>query len=281
MRTTSRRRAGISRSIVARLRWAVGAAGLTISEPADGLDRALQRAVRLVRGRGGALAYRHETDSLWEAHLHERLGHAWPCEAGREFEAQWAEVNASLEVLGLPMGRGTYGGWDDGDRELARSLWCLVRHLRPRTVVETGVARGITSRVVLESLERNGIGHLWSIDLPALEPSFRTETGAAVPDRIRGRWTYLQGTSRRRLPGLLAELGELDLFIHDSSHTARNLRFELEQAWAAVRRGAIVADDIDRSNAFAEFVCAHPEAPSFSVDAHDRQAIFGIILKGL
>ena len=38
-----------------------------------------------------------------------------------------------------------------------------------RKVVETGVAHGVTSRFILEALERNGRGFLWSIDLPPLE----------------------------------------------------------------------------------------------------------------
>jgi len=64
------------------------------------------------------------------------------------------------------VGRGTYGGWDDADPAFARAAWCLARHLRPQHVVETGVGRGVTSRAVLEALERNGHGHLWSMDLP-------------------------------------------------------------------------------------------------------------------
>jgi hypothetical protein len=45
------------------------------------------------------------------------------------------------------------------------------------------------------------------------------------------RWTYIAGTSRRRLPALLSRLGWIDLFIHDSMHSNRNVVFELECAW--------------------------------------------------
>jgi hypothetical protein len=40
----------------------------------------------------------------------------------------------------------------------------------------------------------------------------------------------VNGTSWRRLPPPLAELGEIDLFAHDGIHTTRNLRFKLERA---------------------------------------------------
>jgi len=197
-----------------------------------------------------------------------------------EFEALWSEVARALEQKGLPMGRGTYGGWDDGDQGLARVVWCLTRHLSAKSVVETGVARGITSRVILEALERNGGGRLCSIDLPALDTSFHDEIGAAVPSDLRARWTYLNGTSRRRLPALLNELGEIDLFVHDSSHTTRNLRFELEHTWSALGKGAIVADDIERNEAFGSFTRERPETPAFVAAADDSGAQFGILLKG-
>ena len=52
-----------------------------------------------------------------------------------------------------------------------------------------------------------------------------------------------------------AELGAIDLFVHDSLHTGRNQRFELEHAWAALRPGGVaVIDDIDHSLAFRSFV---------------------------
>jgi hypothetical protein len=224
--------------------------------------------------------YEYDADPQWEEHLHERLGCAWPCAEAKEFDAVWSDVLGSLERQGLAVGRGTYGGWDDGDRGLARVVWCLARHLPAKSVVETGVARGITSRVILEALARNGGGRLSSIDLPALDTAFHAEIGAAVPAELRGGWTYVNGTSRSRLPGLLGELGEIDLFVHDSSHTARNLRFELQQAWGALRRGAAVADDIERNDAFGKFTRAHPEAASFVAAADDSGAQFGVLLKG-
>jgi hypothetical protein len=266
-------------ALSSRLRWAVGAARLTLSEPGDGLDRAVGRVRRLFTS-GGVPIYHYDADPEWERHLHERIGQPWPCEQTAEFEALWPEVTGTLELKGLPMGRGAYGGWDDGDQGFARVVWCLARHLQATSVVETGVARGITSRVILEALQRGGAGRLSSIDLPALDPAIHEEIGAAVPSELRGRWTLVNGTSRRRLPRLLAELGEIDLFVHDSSHTTRNLRFELERAWSAMRRGAIVADDIERNEAFGQFTSARPEVPAFIAAADDSGAQFGILLKG-
>jgi hypothetical protein len=47
-----------------------------------------------------------------------------------------------------------------------RCFWPLWEQVL--ALVETGVAHGITSRFVLEALQRNGGGRLWSIDVPPL-----------------------------------------------------------------------------------------------------------------
>jgi hypothetical protein len=272
------------RSWAPRFRWASGAVAFTIREPADGLDRARIRARRLLaRGRPRTKTY--ESEPEWERRLHELLGATWqfgvvwPCPMMGEFDEVWLEIAGLVDAQGLALGRGTYGGWDDADRGLARAVWCLIAHLRPNKVVETGVARGITSRVILERLERNGSGHLWSVDLPSLDKSLHGQVGAAVPASLRPRWTYVRGTSRQRLPGLLAELGEIDMFVHDSSHTERNVRFELDRAWAAMSKGAIVADDVNQSPAFDAFRRARPGAPTVVARADDGKAQFAIALK--
>jgi hypothetical protein len=235
-------------------------------------------------------ACRYEADRGWERRLHELLGVPWPCAAASEFWALWPEVTASLDARGLRIGPATFGCYNDGDPEFVRAAWCLTRHLQPADVVETGVARGFTSRFILEALERNGAGHLWSIDRPPpLKRELRREVGAAVGNRFPDRWSYIRGSSRRRFPGLLSRLGRIDLFVHDSRHSEDNVRFELDRAWAALRPGgALVIDDIDLNWGFRSFseafsghrflICqaepVHPDPRRF-----DGKGLFGIIRK--
>jgi Methyltransferase domain len=262
-----------------RLRWAAGVAKLTLHEPADGLDRVLARARNLAAGQ--PQRHQYAVDPDWQPSLHRQLGLAWPCAACREFDQLWPQIVEQAREHGLALGRGTYGGWDDADSGFARAVWCLAIHTSPAKVVETGVARGVTSRVILEALDRTGTGHLWSIDLPAMDPSLHHEIGAAVPQDLRTRWTYISGTSRRCLPRLLRDVGPIDLFVHDSSHTERNVRFELDQAWRGISRGAIVADDVDQSRAFSYFTASVPGHASLVADADDASAQFGIALKNV
>jgi hypothetical protein len=197
----------------------------------------------------------------WERRLHAILGVPWPCPIVAEFWNLWPEIVKPFDSDGVHIGRGAFDGWGDGEPGLTRAAWCMVRHLKPANVVETGVARGFTSRIVLEALERNGTGHLWSVDLPPpLRPDLHPQIGAAVTDRLRHRWSYVAGSTRRRLPALLSQLGQIDLFIHDSAHTEDNMRFELNRAWAAlVPGGFVIADDIDYNCAFSMLSQENPD----------------------
>lgn len=231
----------------------------------------------------------YEAEGGWEHRLHDLLGVPWPCEAISEFWALWPGVIGELQGKGIRVGPESFKTWNDGDAGLVRAIWRLTRHLRPSNVVETGVAHGITSRFILEALEKNGAGHLWSIDRPPLEQLLREQIGVAVGDRCPERWTLIKGSSRRYLPAVLSELGQIDLFIHDSLHSERNVRFEVERAWASLRpSGAIVVDDIDANRVFQTLTQAfsgHPfmicEAEPLRPDLRrfNKKGLFGIILK--
>jgi Methyltransferase domain len=217
----------------------------------------------------------------WAPVLHKSIGALWPCQESEQFGTVWDATVSDLEAAGLRVGLASYRGWNDGDRAQAEAIWCLVAHLRPATVVETGVAHGLTSRVILEGLHRNGNGHLWSVDLPAVDPMLHHEIGIAIPANLRSRWTYVEGTSRRRLPELVRGRQRVDLFVHDSLHTTRNTRFELDTVWPALPpAGVAVVDDIHRNLGFSRFIDrATPEA--WVTARHvTGDGLWGIVIKG-
>jgi hypothetical protein len=217
-------------------------------------------------------------DEDWLEHLHGLLGAPWPCPEVGHVRAVLADVSDLLTAKGLGTGRHTYGWYSDADVELCTAQWCAVRHLEPSAVIETGVAHGVSSRVMLEALDKNGAGHLYSIDLPhPLRHELHGTTGAAVTEALRPRWTYLEGESRRRLPPLVKELGKAELFIHDSLHTAKNTLFEMEQAASVMGPGGVMLiDDIRSHDGFAVFMKRHPEYETLLCSTADRQAGFGI-----
>ncbi len=174
-----------------------------------------------------------------------------------------------------------FGLRHNADVRFARLCYVACRAVCPETVVETGVAYGVTTTFVLKALEINGRGHLYSIDLPPLGAGADNSVGRLVPEHLRSRWTLQRGSSRRVLPPLLARLGKVDVFIHDSLHTFQNMRSE----FAAVQRHradpfVLIADDIELNRAFEEYLEHGGRASSFHATcaANAKQSRAGICI---
>jgi predicted O-methyltransferase YrrM len=149
-------------------------------------------------------------------------------------------------------------------------IYVLIRLLKPEVVVETGVEAGVSSSFILQALHDNNKGQLYSIDyrvpegdlvdnvrlglIPVEAIPMDKETGFVIPDNLRERWTFKAGKSNDLLPGLAKELGEIDVFWHDSDHSYENMVFEFDAVWDYLREGGlIIAHDTDANNAVKDF----------------------------
>lgn len=264
-------------SILYRNTSALNALRLAFTEPTTLLDRLRTGSVLRRLGRAPRQTSRHDIDLSWEQSLHSFLGVSLPCSARKEFVALWTQMKSAMQKDDERIGE-TF----DADEHLGLATWCAVRHLKPTVVIETGVARGITSWIILEALRRNDHGRLWSVDLPRVVWAF--DVGHDVPKDLRQRWTLLRGSSERLLGGVIEQNPPVDLFIHDSLHTEENVRFELNTVWPALADGGLViVDDIDDGQAygsgvaFTDFVELHPDARSFVVPQNSKPGCFGVI----
>ena len=216
-----------------------------------------------------------ELQGAWEEHLHAWLGATWPCLEGSRLETLMADIGDLLVAKGLGTGRHTYGWYSDAEIALGRAVWCTTRHVRPEVMVETGVAHGVTSRIALEALDQNDRGHPHPLD-----NRLHKDTGAAITDSCRRRWSYVEGSSRQRLRALTAEVGRVDVFIHDSLHTGKNVLFEMEQvAFAMPSGGVMLVDDIGSHDGFVTFARKHPEFQTMACASADSLGVFGIAVK--
>jgi predicted O-methyltransferase YrrM len=178
-------------------------------------------------------------------------------EKGREHQAAVAgSDDHSLGAIGYAEGVYLYG---------------VLRKVRPRVAVETGVANGFSTAFSLLALEANGEGHLHSIDLPRevgreYEPGTffegegragippGSEPGWLIPPRLKERWTLILGRSQEELPPLLERLGTIDSFMHDSEHSFDCMWFEFNAAWPRLRPGGVLlSDDVNSTEAFSRF----------------------------
>jgi hypothetical protein len=222
-----------------------------------------------------------DANASWDERLHELLGAPWPCPDREPFDEIMEDITALLAKRGLTGGRYTYAWYSDAENSLGRAAWCAAVHTGASAVVETGVAHGVTTRIVLEALARKGRGHLWSVDLPfPFDHRLHGETGVVVPETCRARWSYVEGTSRKRLPGVVKDAGEVNVFIHDSLHTARNTLFEMEQVARVMSAGGVMlVDDIKSHAGFSAFAKRHPDYSTIIAPSDDRVGMFGIAVR--
>lgn len=146
----------------------------------------------------------------------------------------------------------TFGKW----------IWCCVRTLQPEIMIETGVAHGSSSWIILNAMHLNKKGVLHSIDLPNNDTNSaynfqntQPATGWMVPDSLKSRWQLHLGYAQEILPALLAKTGKIDMFFHDSDHSYEHMKFEFETSSPFIRKGGLlISDDVHKNLAFEEFI---------------------------
>lgn len=178
-------------------------------------------------------------------------------------------------------------------------IYVLIRHLKPRVVLETGVYYGGNSAFALLALAQNKTGRMVSVDYPDSE--IRREgadasrhslvgnselydstlrPGFMVPLSLHARWELIEGDSLKVIPGLKETF---DFYIHDSDHSMSFLSRELAAAWEKLSdRAIILVDDIDWSNAFFAFCVKRRLFPLLMTDngKDDLRVRTGIAMRG-
>jgi len=165
----------------------------------------------------------------------------------------------------------------NADFALARLCYAVCRAIDPGVVLETGVAYGVTSAFILKALEVNGRGTLHSVDLPPLGREVDRFVGILIPEALKHRWRLHRGMSKRVLPSLLPQLGKVDVFVHDSLHTYRNMHWEFRiVSHYLAPRAVVIADDVNYNLAFSEWVAEIN--PSFwgVIQEVGKNSLFGV-----
>ena len=132
-------------------------------------------------------------------------------------------------------------------------LYFICRILKPKIVIETGVAYGLSSLYILKALEHNNSGKLYSIDSIFRPWQSENMIGSIIPENLKKNWNLVIGSSDKVLQNLFDSVGEVDIFIHDSLHTYKNMMFEFECALNNIKNGIILSDDILDNDAFYDF----------------------------
>jgi Methyltransferase domain len=121
--------------------------------------------------------------------------------------------------------------------------YAIVRAVQPDHVVETGTHLGLGSCAIAAALLRNGRGRLTTIDI---DPNAGYLIGGPWADVIECR----TGSSVKQL----AELADVDIFLHDSLHTYEYETAELAAVELNLRPDAIIlSDNAHESSALSDW----------------------------
>jgi predicted O-methyltransferase YrrM len=172
--------------------------------------------------------------------------------------------------------------------EDALFLYWLVRTLKPKTVVQTGVCNGLSSAFLTMGLVKNGPeGKLYVIDLPAVfdpnDPAWTEKnkvygvtipegksSGWIVPEAYHDQFEVQCGDAKKLLPPLVDRLDCIDMFYHDSDHTYNHMIFEFNEIKRKLSPGGlVVADDISWNASLWDF------ADQYRVPAYNYKGSVG------
>jgi predicted O-methyltransferase YrrM len=148
-------------------------------------------------------------------------------------------------------------------------MYALVRLLRPSVVLETGVANGHSSALILNALGENGSGELHSIDVSH-------DVGNLVLDKRQWHVHLLDLSSlKKSFAAIVGQLPAIDLMIHDSDHSYQWMRYELETVFPRMSpRGILACDDANICYGLIDFCAAHNMKPVLLME---KRKVFGIM----
>jgi len=165
-----------------------------------------------------------------------------------------------------------------GDLDL---LYWVAEHLKARRVVETGVAYGWSSLVLLLSLSRRRDGYLISTDKPYVNRNNDRYVGCVVPESLKTFWEIVKGADRDVLSKALNKSGPIDMCHYDSDKSYEGRMWAYRRLWKSLRQGGyFISDDIGDNIAFRDF-CRQVSTSPIIVKAISgtRAKYAGILIK--
>lgn len=146
-------------------------------------------------------------------------------------------------------------------------FWILKN--KPSIIVETGVANGASTALILWALNHNNKGALHSVDV---SPDVGEFVGAS-----QSRWTlHVTDGKNSSLKQLFSSFNHVDMFVHDGDHSYDHQIFEyFFFADLLSEAGIILSDDVNWSYAFHDFCVARRIRPCILADL-ETPKLFGI-----
>ena len=161
--------------------------------------------------------------------------------------------------------------WNSG-LQLFSLLYCITCTRKPKIIVETGVANGISTNAIMKALMAvKSSGALYSFDV--LPQTSEVYTGD-------GQWYFNLLPKRKTSKSLVkavCKISKVDIWLHDSDHGYRWQKFEYILALKRLKsNGILISDDVDATPAWGELAKTHFRK---SYILYDSRKFVGIAFK--
>ena len=188
-----------------------------------------------------------------------------------QFESEYESLYANLQdrltnpIYGINM-------------ESSKLLYMLVRLTTPDTVVETGVANGVSTFFILNAMKKNATGKLTSIDI-----SYDVAAFLNNDEKIRWELKILntKANPRKQFKEIMANVENLSMYLHDGDHSYLWQKMEYYYGFTTLNCGGILlSDDVDSSFAFIEtFGMQGSLGTNFKGVLLGKNKMFGCVVK--
>ena len=160
---------------------------------------------------------------------------------------EYAEQLNAIKNTGRSAWKTAYASSYDIRKNSCLTIYDIIRRKKPNVVLETGVANGFSTRMILAALNKNKKGILYSVEISK-------DVGKFVNGINKKRWKLIVGKPDTIFSNALRKIRKVDIFLHDSDHSYNQMKKEFNQVKNKMTKGGIImSDDIDVNNAFMEF----------------------------
>ena len=166
-----------------------------------------------------------------------------------------------------------------GNNYAVEVIYFLMICFKPNIVLETGVAAGLSSRCILEAINKNNKGTLYSSDLPYFRLNNPEKNiGIMVPNSLKNNWHLEILGDEKNIKKFKQIINYVDIVIYDSDKRYIGKSNFFKSINNLIKEDSIIViDDIHNDSFFIEYVKEKNYKNWFIVESK-RNHIVGVIL---
>lgn len=170
-------------------------------------------------------------------------------------------------------------GINVGSNYAVEVLYFLTLNFKPKIILETGVAAGMSSYCFLDAIKKNNYGTLYSSDFPFLKyENPKQYIGVMVPNNLKKNWNLEIAGDNINIKKFKKQLNNIDLLFYDSDKRySSKIKFFKSVKKLLNKESIIIIDDLHNDSFFLEYVEANNCKNWFIVQSK-RDHIVGVIL---